>query len=94
MTTPGTSKEQPVFMRLIQDDDGVKWGNVLVMLGLTIASGYLAAKAQRAGAQPDAAAMLRMRIAQIGEKLGVKITEAGVALSMAASRAYDRERPV
>jgi hypothetical protein len=92
---PGSSKDQPFFMRLVYDeDDAIKWGNVLVMLGLTVLSGYLAARSQRAGSMPDTAAMIRMRIARAGEQLGGQITRAGVALSIASCRAYDRERPV
>jgi hypothetical protein len=38
-------------MRLVRDDDGKpKLGNILIMLALTVASGYLASKSQRAGA--------------------------------------------
>jgi hypothetical protein len=91
---PGTSKDAPVFMKLIRDDDGIKWGNMVIMLGLTIVSGYLAAKSQRWGSSPDLSTMVKMKVAQLGEQLGNEITKAGVALSIASSRAYDRARPV
>jgi hypothetical protein len=91
---PGSTKDEPVFMKLIRDEDGIKWGNMLVMLGLTVLSGYLASKSQRWGSSPDVATALKMRAALAGEKIGNEITRAGIALSIASSRAYDRARPV
>jgi hypothetical protein len=38
-------------MQLVRTGDGqIAWGRILVMLGLTVVSGYLASKSQRAGA--------------------------------------------
>ena len=92
--TPGGSKEAPIFMRLVRDDDGVKWVNVVIMLGLTILSGYLAAQSQRKGSSIDFNTQLKMRVAKAGEGLGNEITKLGIAISIASSRAYDRARPV
>lgn len=91
MNEPGT-QENPVWMRLIHDDEGVKWGNVVIMLGLTALSGYIAARSQRAGSNPDLGTEIRLRIAAAGEYLGNEITKLGVALSMTSARAYDRAR--
>lgn len=91
---PGSTKDVPVFMKMIKDEDGIKWGNMIIMLGLTVLSGYLASKSQRWGSSPDMATALKMRAAQAGEKIGGTITRAGVAVSIASSRAYDRARPV
>jgi hypothetical protein len=90
----GGSKDNPIFMKLIRDDDGVKWGNIVVMLALTVVSGYLATKSQRAGSKIDFEREVKMRVAMFGEKLGNEITRAGVKLSLASSRAYDKARPV
>jgi hypothetical protein len=90
----GSTPETPVFMKMIRDEDGIKWGNIMIMLGVTVLSGYLASRSQRWGSSPDLQTAVRMRAAQAGEKLGVQITRAGVALSIASSRAYDRARPV
>jgi len=94
ITAPGATPDQPVFMKMIRDDDGFKWGNIVVMLGVTVLSGYLASRSQRWGSSPDLQTAVRMRAARLGEELGGRITRAGVALSIASSRAYDRARPV
>lgn len=91
---PGASRETPVFMKLVRDDDGIKWANIVIMLGVTVLSGYLAAKSQRWGAKPDLTSLVKMRIAAAGEKLGNEITKIGVSLSIASARAYDKARPV
>jgi hypothetical protein len=94
ITVPGSTADRPVFMKMIRDEDGVKWGNIVVMLGVTVLSGYLASRSQRWGASPDLQTVIRMRAARLGEELGGRITRAGVALSIVSSRAYDRARPV
>lgn len=93
-SAPGSTPEQPVFMKMIRDEAGIKWGNIVVMLGVTVLSGYLASRSQRWGASPDLQTVVRMRAALLGEELGGRITRAGVALSIVSSRAYDRARPV
>ena len=94
MSEPSGTRENPVWMRVIHDEDGIKWTNVIVMLGLTALSGYLTARAQRAGANPDLGAELKLRLAAAGERLGNEITKLGVAISIASARAYDRARSV
>lgn len=82
----GSAADAPLWMKLVRDDDGVKWGNILVMLAVTIASGYLGVRAQRAGSNPDAARELKMTLARklvyVGsklERLGRDIQETGWA---------------
>ena len=92
--TPGTNADNPVFMRLIKDEDGIKWGNIVLALALTAASGYLASQSQRLGAKVDVNTIIKMRVAAAGERLGNEITKLGVSLSIVSARAYDRARPV
>ena len=94
MTEASGTRDNPVWMKIIHDEDGIKWANLIVMLGLTALSGYLAARSQRAGANPDLGVELRLKVAAAGERLGNEITKLGVALSIASARAYDRARPV
>lgn len=94
MTEPSGTRDNPVWMKIIHDEDGIKWANLIVMLGLTALSGYLAARAQRAGSNPDLGVELRLKIAAAGERLGNEITKVGVALSISSARAYDRARSV
>jgi hypothetical protein len=88
--TPGTNADNPVFMRLIKDEEGIKWGNIVLGLVLTAASGYLASQSQKL----DVNTIIKMRVAAAGERLGNEITKLGVALSIVSARAYDRARPI
>lgn len=59
----GESRDNPVFMKFIRDEqDNVKWGNILLLTVLTIASGYLASRAQRLGANPDITIQAKMKL--------------------------------
>ena len=55
------TETNPIWMRLIKDEKGIKWGHLVVMLVFTVASGYLASQAQRAGGDADMAKSLKMR---------------------------------
>lgn len=47
----GETPDRPVYMQLVRTSTGqVAWGRIILMLGLTVVSGYLAARSQRAGA--------------------------------------------
>lgn len=83
----GSAADAPIWMKLVRDEDGIKWGNILVMLAVTVASGYLATRAQRAGSSADAGRELKMNLARktvtIGsrlERLGRDIQERGWAV--------------
>jgi hypothetical protein len=94
MTETANSQENPIWMKLVRDEEGIKWGNVVIALLLTAASGYLASQSQRLGSKPDMQSLVRMRVFAFGERLGNEITKAGIAVSIASARAYDRARPV
>jgi hypothetical protein len=48
--TPGSNPESPFYVRWVTDEDGgIRWGRIALMLALTVASGYLASKSQRWG---------------------------------------------
>lgn len=60
-------------MRLVRGDDGeLRWDRILLMLALTIVSGYLASSSQRLGSHPDQLRETRMRLHLAGEKLAGK----------------------
>jgi hypothetical protein len=94
MTEAGTSQENPIWMRFVKDEEGIKWGNIILALALTAASGYLASQSQRLGSKPGVQTLLKMRIFNFGERLGNEITKVGVAVSIASARAYDRAKPI
>jgi hypothetical protein len=64
MTKPelGASPDNPVYFRFLRDEDNaLDWKKIVVMLGLTVLSGYLATQSQRAGSSPDQMKAARMR---------------------------------
>ena len=88
----GSAADAPLFMRLVRDDDGVKWANILVMLAVTVVSGYLATKAQRAGSNPDSAREVRMKVARAQITVGSKLVRFGQRVEDAGWQAYDQAR--
>lgn len=91
----GESAARPVYMKMVRDGDGeIRWGRILVMLAVTVLSGYLATKSQRAGGRIDFETELKMRAALAGQKTGSALCRAGCAISVASAKAYDRARPV
>lgn len=88
----GSAADAPLFMRLVRDDDGVKWANILVMLAVTVVSGYLATKAQRAGSNPDSARELKMKVARAQITMGSKIVRLGQRVEETGWKAYEQAR--
>lgn len=90
---PGSSQEQPLFFKWVHDDDGgIRWGRVLVALGLTIATAYLSVATQRAASSPDFARSMAMGLAQKRITAGVRIQRIGRAVEDAGWAAYDTAR--
>jgi hypothetical protein len=53
-TDPGTSPDHPLYFRILRDDqDQLQWSKIVIALGLTVLSAYLAAQAQRGASSPD-----------------------------------------
>jgi hypothetical protein len=58
---PG-SRNNPLYFRILRDDkDNFDLAKIVVALGLTVLSAYLATQAQRAGSGPDQLKAARMR---------------------------------
>jgi hypothetical protein len=58
----GSTRDNPVYFRFLRDDENnLDIKKVLVMLALTILSGYLAVQSQRIGSSPDQLRSARMR---------------------------------
>lgn len=81
----GTETNPVVFKWFRDEDDRPDWGKILLMLGLTIASGYLAAKSQRWGSSSSnpvreikmLAAQKQITIGSRLQRLGQSIEESG-----------------
>lgn len=87
----GSAADSPLWMKLVRDEDGPKWGNILVMLAVTVASGWLASKAQRAGSNPDSNPKLLYSSYQI--RAGRKIEQFGRDLQESGWALYEQARP-
>lgn len=91
--TPGSTAEQPVYFKWVTDRDGrIRWGRVLLMLGVTVASAYLSVRTQRAGSSADFEKTLRMAVARRRITVGVRLQQAGRAVEDAGWAAYDSAR--
>lgn len=92
---PGSSPDYPVYFKWVRDENGdVSWGKILLMFGLTVVSGYLAAKSQRVGSSAvDPVTTLRLKLAQRKIKAGVDMQRRGHALEESGWSTYDSIRP-
>ena len=89
----GSSPEQPLYFKWVRSDDGqIRWGRILLMLGVTVLTGYLSVQSQRAAASPDFNRQLRMNLAHRKITLGVKVQRAGKQLEDAGWAAYEKAR--
>jgi hypothetical protein len=80
-------------MKLVRDGDGqVQWGKIVVMLALTVVSGYLASQSQRAGARPDLVKQAKMRAYLTVEKAARVQAAAWKRVEGFAHTAYEIER--
>lgn len=62
-TEAGTTPEHPLYFRFLRDDQNdLQLGKILVALGLTVLSAYLATQAQRAGSGPDQLKAAKMKV--------------------------------
>jgi hypothetical protein len=59
--TPGASPQVPLYMKIVHTDQKLDVGKIVLLLGVTVISGYLASQSQRAGSDADFAKTLRMR---------------------------------
>jgi hypothetical protein len=92
---PGATRETPVYTKMLRDDkDQVDWGRVVVGLGLTVLTGYLAAKSQRWGSNADLGSLIKMKLASLGQDLGQDLCRIGCQLSRKCAKAYDNARPL
>jgi len=58
----GSTPDNPVYFRFLRDDTNkLDLRKVLMMLALTALTGYLAARSQRYGSNPDSLKTARMR---------------------------------
>jgi hypothetical protein len=92
---PGT-KESPIYMKFLRDEeDKIDWAKILIMLALTVASGYLASKSQRWGSSStDPIKSLKMSLAEKRIKFGHDLQVAGKAIEEAGWKAYENVRGV
>lgn len=61
-TEAGTTPDHPLYFRVLRDDqDQLQWSKVVIALGLTVLSAYLAAQAQRGASGPDQLKSAKMR---------------------------------
>jgi hypothetical protein len=86
--TPGN----PVYFKFVRDDnDQLDWTKILIMLGITVVSGYLAAKSQRWGAEESNPVLtVKMKLAQKRIGLGHKLQVVGRSIEEAGWEAYER----
>lgn len=84
------TKDNPVFFRWFKDtDDKTDWGKIVLMLALTVASGYLAARSQRWGSSAvNPVKTARLAVAKKEISLGHRLQKAGRALEEAGWAAY------
>lgn len=87
----GSGRESPLWMRLVKDDEGIKWANIIVMLTVTVASAYLAARAQRAATSPDTKSPAMM-LAETRIRLGNYLQRTGRYMEASGWELYERER--
>lgn len=91
--TAGTSRDTPLYFRWVQDDDGgIRWGRVLVALGLTVLTAWLSVQTQRSASSPDFARTIRMSIAQRKITAGVRLQRIGKTVEDAGWAAYETAR--
>lgn len=57
---PGVTKEHPLYFRIIAADN-IDWRKIILMLGITAISGYLATQSQRVGSNPDFVRTIKLR---------------------------------
>lgn len=88
----GSSAEQPLYFRWVQDETGIRWDRIIIMLGLTVLTAYLSVRTQRAASAPDLDRTLRMKVAQKTITAGVKLQRAGIRLEEAGWSAYEAVR--
>ena len=86
------TRENPVYFRWFRDeDDKPDWGKIILMLGITVVSGYLAAKSQRWGsAADDPVRQVKMRVAQKQITLGARLQRVGRVVEEHGWSAYER----
>jgi hypothetical protein len=73
------TQDNPVYFRWFRDkDDKPDWGKILLMLGLTVVSGYLAAKSQRWGSEArNPVTEFKMGVAQKEIRIGLSLQRIG-----------------
>lgn len=88
--TAGTTREQPLFFKLVHDDDGkIHWGRVILTLGLAAATAYISMSSQRAAASPDLRRTIIMATARKRITFGMQLQRAGRAVEEAGWAAYE-----
>jgi hypothetical protein len=93
LPVPGGDKDTPIFMKMVRADDGeIRWGRILVMLGLTILSGYLATASQRARAQPDMLRTARMRALRASRRACQAQADFWQVLATRSAQEYQKAR--
>jgi hypothetical protein len=81
-------------MRLVTGPDGqVSWAKIALMLALTVASGFLAAQSQRAGADPDILRTARMKAALASQRVCQAQADFWQRAATSSAQAYQRARP-
>lgn len=89
----GSSAEEPLFFKWVHnEDDSINWAKIILMLGLTVLTGYLSVQSQRAASSPDFNRTIRMGLAQKKITLGVKVQRIGMRLENAGWTAYEQLR--
>lgn len=90
---PGATPKQPVYFKLVVDDAGeIRWGRVLIMLGLSLASAYLSVRVQRTASSPDLGRTVAMSVAKRRITAGRRLQAAGKAVEDAGWAAYESAR--
>jgi hypothetical protein len=80
-------------MRLVAGPDGsLNWQKIVLMLAVTALSGFLAARSQRAGADPDLLRSARMRAALASQRLCQRQADFWQHAATASAQAYQRAR--
>jgi hypothetical protein len=90
---PGTSKDSPLYMRLVTTDGQLDLGKIILMLAVTALSGFLAARSQRAGADPDVLRSVRMRAALASQRACQAQADFWQRAATSSAQAYQKARP-